>query len=148
MLITNNRTGRIVGVFKTMSLASIFVVSLLGIGCAEHQQMMMNRMYYTEINRAYSPDEVSFINGMTILLVNRQARFEGKFLKVALEFINTFDDTVTNTAYKIEWLDDQGFVVDSTAWKPLTISGNEKVQVTEMAIKTNVTRCRLVISSK
>ncbi|MBF0343768.1 MAG: DUF1425 domain-containing protein [Nitrospirae bacterium] len=131
---------------KVMFAATLAVVSVLCLGCSARQQTMMNRAYYTEINKAYSIEEVSFLDSMSVLISDRQVTYEGKFLKVSIEFMNAYDNTVKKPVYKIEWLDDKGVMVDSTRWKPLTITGNEKVKVTEMTTNAGATRYKVIIS--
>lgn len=89
----------------------------------------------------------NMIGEETVRLDKQKSVQEGKFLKVMLEFVNDDDDEVEGMVYQVEWLDAKGFVKDSTAWKPLTIIGKQRIQVVEMANIPDIADYRIQIST-
>ncbi len=92
-------------------------------------------------------NQENFIGKERVVLKEHKSFQEGKFLKVAATFENEDDDEVEGMVYQIEWLDARGIVVDSTAWKPFTIIGKQKINVVDMANRPDVTDYRITIST-
>ena len=83
----------------------------------------------------------------TVRIDKQKSVQEGKFLKVMFEFVNEDNDNVEGMVYQVEWMDAKGFVKDSTAWKPLTIIGKQRIQVVEMTNLPDIADYRIQIST-
>lgn len=83
----------------------------------------------------------------TVRIDKQKSVQEGKFLKVMFEFVNDDTSKVEGMVYQVEWMDAKGFVKDSTAWKPLTIVGKQRIQVVEMTNLPDIADYRIQIST-
>lgn len=99
---------------------------------------------FTGCSNTHSPN---IIGKKTVLIDKQKSVQEGKFLKVMFEFVNEDDDEVEGMVYQVEWIDSKGFVKDSTAWKPLTIIGKQRIQVVEMTSLPEIADYRIQIST-
>lgn len=124
-----------------------FALLLCG-GCAANQNTQMNRASHMEVNRTYSPEQVSFPDDIKVLITDVKTTMEGNFLRIQFELMNHEDADVTYPVYQIEWLNPDGFVKDQTSWKPLKIVGNQKIKVTEMSTVPNIVDYKITISKK
>jgi len=67
-------------------------------------------------------------------------------LKVVAELENDDFDEVEGFVYQIEWYDMNGILIESTAWKPITIHKNQKVQIVETSGIPNVSNYKIIVS--
>lgn len=77
-----------------------------------------------------------------------RSRYEGRFLTVAFDLVNKDATGFRRPVYMIEWLDADGFVVSSSAWKPVTVSGNQRVSISETALAPEARDYRVTLSVK
>lgn len=99
---------------------------------------------FTGCSNSHSPN---IIGKETVRVDKQKSVQEGKFLKVMFEFVNEDDDEIEGMVYQVEWIDAKGFVKDSTAWKPLTIIGKQRIQVVEMTNLPDIADYRIQIST-
>lgn len=89
----------------------------------------------------------SIIGKATVVLKEHKSFMEGKFLKVVATFVNKDDKSAEGMVYQVEWIDDKGVVKDRSSWKPLTIIGNQQIQVVEMTNLPNIVDYKILIST-
>ena len=53
---------------------------------------------------------------------------------------------VEGFVYRIEWFDKFEVLKETTAWKPITIYKNQRVQIVEMSTMPDVTTYKIIIS--
>lgn len=99
---------------------------------------------FSGCSNVHSPN---IIGKETVLIDKQKSVQEGKFLKVMFEFVNEDNNNVEGMVYQVEWIDAKGFVKDSTAWKPLTITGKQRIQVVEMTNLPDIADYRIQIST-
>ncbi len=101
-------------------------------------------VFFTGCSNVHTPN---IIGKETVRIDKQKSVQEGKFLKVMFEFVNEDDNEVEGMVYQVEWIDAKGFVKDSTAWKPLTIIGKQRIQVVEMTNLPDIADYRIQIST-
>lgn len=93
-----------------------------------------------------SSKNVNIIGEKRIDIVEHRSIQEGSILKVIAELENDDFDEVEGFVYQVEWFDKNGILVESTAWKPITIHKNQKVQIVETSGIPNVSNYKIVVS--
>jgi len=93
-----------------------------------------------------SSKNVSIIGEKRIDIVEHRSIQEGSILKVIAELENDDFDEVEGFVYQVEWFDKNGVLIESTAWKPITIHKNQKVQIVETSGIPNVSNYKIVVS--
>lgn len=116
--------------------------------CAGDQNVQMNRWQTIDANKAYPVDKISFADDMKVVFTDIKTIREGQFLKIQFELMNTDSGAVTNPVYLVEWLDKDGFVKSTSGWKPVRITGNQKVRITEMANLPSAVDYKITIGTK
>jgi uncharacterized protein YcfL len=93
-----------------------------------------------------SSKNVTIIGEKRVDIVMHKSFQEGSLLKVVAELENDDFDEVEGFVYQIEWYDMNGILIDSTAWKPITIHKNQKVQIVETSGIPNVSNYKIIVS--
>lgn len=93
-----------------------------------------------------SSKNVSIIGEKRIDIVEHRSIQEGSILKVIAELENDDFDEVEGFVYQVEWFDKNGVLIEATAWKPITIHKNQKVQIVETSGIPNVSNYKIVVS--
>ncbi|MDP2850764.1 MAG: DUF1425 domain-containing protein [Sulfuricurvum sp.] len=89
---------------------------------------------------------VTIIGEKRVDIVMHKSFQEGSLLKVVAELENDDFDEVEGFVYQIEWYDMNGILIESTAWKPITIHKNQKVQIVETSGIPNVSTYKIIVS--
>lgn len=93
-----------------------------------------------------SSKNVTVIGEKRVDIVMEKSIQEGSVLKVIAELENDDFDKVEGFVYQIEWYDKNGVLIESTAWKPITIHKNQKVQIVETSGIPNVSNYKIIVS--
>ncbi len=93
-----------------------------------------------------SSKEINIIGDKRVDIIQHKSIKEGNFLKVIADLENDDFDEVEGFVYRIEWFDANGILKDTTAWKPIVIHKNQKVQIVEMSNIPEVTTYKIVVS--
>lgn len=93
-----------------------------------------------------SSKNITIIGEKRVDIVMHKSFQEGSLLKVVAELENDDFDEVEGFVYQIEWYDMNGILIESTAWKPITIHKNQKVQIVETSGIPNVSTYKIIVS--
>lgn len=93
-----------------------------------------------------SSKNISIIGEKRVDIVMEKSIQEGSLLKVIAELENDDFDEVEGFVYQIEWYDKNGVLIESTAWKPITLHKNQKVQIVETSGIPNVSNYKIIVS--
>ena len=72
---------------------------------------------------------------------------QGDFLVAHMMFSHSDKDAIAHTVYKIEWLNDDDVVIETTSWRPLISKGRRSIPVTERSTVPGATDLRILISN-
>lgn len=72
---------------------------------------------------------------------------EGDFLVAHMAFTHGDEDAVAHTVYKVEWLNDDDTVIETTSWRPLIVKGRRSIPVTERSTVPGAVDLRILISN-
>jgi uncharacterized protein YcfL len=89
----------------------------------------------------------NYIGKKTVRVDNQKKVQEGQFLKVIFEFVNENNSNTEGMVYQVEWLDANGVLKDSTPWKPLTITKQQRITVVEMTTLPDIKDYRIQVST-
>lgn len=70
------------------------------------------------------------------------------FLHVSAVLRNKDTDDVTNSAYRIDFYDKDGFLVDQTSWHPVLVKGGVPVHIQGRSTVPGATEFTVIISNK
>jgi hypothetical protein len=132
---------------KLYIMFNLFVIVSI-FGCAANQNAKMERFSHLQDNKSFTHDKISFSDDIKILFVDIKESMSGDFYKLQFDLINADSAKTTYPVYQIEWLDKDGFVKETTSWKPLKIVGNQTLRVNEMSTVPNVSSYKITISKK
>ncbi|MDD4855805.1 MAG: DUF1425 domain-containing protein [Sulfuricurvum sp.] len=90
--------------------------------------------------------DITVIGDKRVDIIDHRTFKEGNFIKAVIDLENNDYDTVEGFVYRIEWFDKDRILKETTAWKPIVIHKNQKVQIVEMSNLPDVTTYKIVIS--
>lgn len=90
--------------------------------------------------------DVTIIGDKRVDIIDHRTFKEGNFIKAVIDLENNDYDNVEGFVYRIEWFDKDGILKEATAWKPIVIHKNQKIQIVEMSNLPDVTTYKIVVS--
>ena len=72
---------------------------------------------------------------------------EGDFLVVTAVLKNSDDDEVNHSVYRMQWFDENGGLLEQSAWRPVIVKGGAPVYVKERSTVPGAKEYTLVISN-
>lgn len=70
------------------------------------------------------------------------------FLYISAVLRNNDSDEVTNSAYRVDFYDADGFLVQQTSWHPVLVKGGVPVHIKERSTVPGAKECTIIISNK
>lgn len=95
-----------------------------------------------------SLDRVVYADVDDVYIDAVKSRYEGRFLTVAFDLVNKDAKGFRRPVYMVEWLDADGYVISSSNWKPVTVSGNQRVPISETSVNPDARDYRVTLSVK
>jgi hypothetical protein len=96
---------------------------------------------------ACNPVNVEYTDNKDVYVDEKQYKQEGDFLVVYIKLRNNDADDVTNSVYRIEWYNDDDFLLEKTSWRPAQVKGGAAVHVRERSTIPGATKANIVISN-
>jgi len=90
--------------------------------------------------------DVTIIGDKRVDIIDHRTFKEGNFIKAVIDLENNDYDNIEGFVYRIEWFDKDGILKETTAWKPIVIHKNQKIQIVEMSNLPDVTTYKIVVS--
>jgi uncharacterized protein YcfL len=96
---------------------------------------------------ACSPVSVEYTDNKDVYVDEKLYKQEDGFLIVYATLRNDDDDDVNNSVYRVEWYNDDGFLLEKTGWRPAQVKGGAAVHVRERSTVPGATKANIVISN-
>lgn len=90
--------------------------------------------------------KVNYLDNKDVKVEERHVKEDGR-LVVYLSFKNSSSSDVNHSVYRVEWMDDDGNVLETTSWRPLIVKGGVTVRATERSTVPGVTDFQLQLSN-
>jgi len=90
--------------------------------------------------------DVTIIGDKRVDIIDHRTFKEGNFIKAVIDLENKDYDNVEGFVYRLEWFDKDGILKETTAWKPIVIHKNQKIQIVEMSNLPDVTTYKILVS--
>lgn len=90
---------------------------------------------------------VRYLDGKDVTLASAQETRQGGFLSLRLGFQGT-SSGVYHTVYRVDWLDEDGEVMESTSWRPVIVRGGLMVHATEQSTVPGARSYTVVLSNR
>lgn len=115
---------------KTLLLISLLSFGLLA-GCAG------------------SRPEYEYSGSKAVKIENIEKRaIEGGFLEISITFRNRSSGNTNFTKYRVNWFDENGFLLEQTTWRPLRVQGGAAMYARERTTKPGVKDFTVVIATE
>ncbi len=72
---------------------------------------------------------------------------DGEFLVVTAMLVNDDDDDIQHSVYRVLWFDDDGILLEQTAWRPVVIKGGNPVYIKERSTVPGAEEFTIILSN-
>ena len=72
---------------------------------------------------------------------------DGDFLIMTATLVNSDDDAIQHSVYRVLWFDKNGAMIEQTAWRPVIVKGGAPVYIKERSTVPGVTEYTVLISN-
>ena len=91
--------------------------------------------------------QVQYLDSKEVTVTYLQEMRKGDYLVLRLGFQGD-SSSVYHSIYRVDWLDKDGQVVDSTSWRPIIVRGGLMVHATEQAMIPGVISYTVIVSNR
>lgn len=72
---------------------------------------------------------------------------DGDFLVISAVLVNKDTDSVQHSVYRVLWFDEDGAMIEQTAWRPVIVKGGEPRYIKERSTVPGATEYTILISN-
>jgi len=72
---------------------------------------------------------------------------DGDFLVVSAVLVNDDGDDVNHSVYRMQWFDDDGVLIEQSAWRPVIVKGKAPVHIKERSTVPGAKEYTLIITN-
>ena len=90
---------------------------------------------------------VEYADNKDVEIESIDHKADGDYLVVQAVLRNNDPDDVNRTVYRVEWYDENGFLLEKTGWRPVLVKGGAAVHVRERSTIPGAKDYTLVISN-
>lgn len=90
---------------------------------------------------------VQYLDNKDVEVASVQETRQGDFLHLRLAFQGD-SSAVRHTVYRVDWLDEDGQVLESTSWRPIIVRGGLLVHATEQSTIPGARSYSIILSNR